>query len=175
MCTETCTVVAKGFGFFPMLLRLIKTWHMDWPLFCILRILILQMYFLCSRCGPRHENLRTRYQRRVISTHLRELIISHLYHCTFLSCTEGNNTQPTRAPVINVRLAWVSVTRFHLLLWGQDEGADWGRQMDGCALSGLAQRNSQQGRDGNDTWSTWHWVPASSLSWEAKTEPPGRT
>lgn len=127
--------------------------------------------FLCSRCGPHCESLRVHCQRRVISAHLQGLIIPHLYHHTFLRYEEGNNTQPTRAPVINVGLAWVSVTRFHLLLWGRDEGADWGQQMDSCVLSELAQRNSRQGQDVNNTWSTWLRIPESRQLWEGKSKP----
>lgn len=135
------------------------------------RVNCLCRCFICSGYGPHCESLRARYQRSVMCAHLQGLILPHLYHCTFLRCKGGNNSQPTRAPVINGGLAWVSVTRFHLLLWGRDEGADWGQQMDSCALSELAQCNLQQGQGVNNTWSTWHWLPASSLLWESKYKP----
>lgn len=84
---------------------------MDWPLFCILNIrsshgvnCLCRRQFICSRCGPHCVSLRPYYQRRAIYAHLQGVIISHLYHCAFLRCKEGNNTQPTRAPVINVGL-----------------------------------------------------------------------
>lgn len=47
VCTESCTIAAKWFWFvwaffLPVLFKWMTIWHIDWPLFCVWHILVLQ-------------------------------------------------------------------------------------------------------------------------------------